>query len=307
MAKQQHSYNQTTDEVLMIRPCSFGYNTQTAVNNAFQKEVNCSAQEGALKEFDGYTTLLKEAGIKVNAIEDSPIPHTPDSIFPNNWFSTHSDGTLVLYPMFALNRRQERKQKVIDYLIENFDITDICDLSPYENQNKFLEGTGSMVIDREHGMVFACSSPRTNEEVLKAFCGKFKWDYCLFEAKDSQGSAIYHTNVMMSVGSKYAILCKDSLSTGKAAVIERLKSFGKEIVEISFDQMNHFAGNMLELHSDNPLLVLSKSAKNILNNNQLQILQSYYKMISPDLTLIETLGGGSARCMMAEIFVKQQH
>jgi len=300
-----NQFAQTAGEVLMIRPCGFCFNTQTAANNAFQVEgFSQQAQDHALQEFDAYVELLQSAGVKVNVVEDTPRPHTPDSIFPNNWFSTHSDGTLVLYPMFAQNRREERKQTVIDFLIEKYDITSICDLTPYEKKNLFLEGTGSMVIDREHGVVFACRSPRTNETVLKEFSKYFGWDYILFEANDMQGGAIYHTNVMMSVGSKFAILCTESITDKKERtnVVETLKGFGKDIIEISFDQMNHFAGNMLELHASRPVLVMSDTAKKAMQLNQMDILQSYYGVVAPKLDYIEKNGGGSARCMMAEIF-----
>lgn len=308
-------YNQTTSEVLMVRPCAFGYNPQTASNNAFQhKENEDRAQKLALAEFDSYVELLRSFGVKVNVIEDTPEPHTPDSIFPNNWFSTHSDGTMVLYPMFAKNRRLERKQAAIDYLIENYDIRNICDLTGYEGKNMFLEGTGSMVIDREHGMVYACRSPRTHETVLKEFCKVFGWKYCIFSANDSAGSSIYHTNVMMSVGSRFAVVCLESITdrAERDKVSNELSNAGKHIIEISFEQMNNFAGNMLELKSvgnkdisvNQPLLVMSSAAKMALQLNQIQLLKSYYNIVSPELHNIEVNGGGSARCMLAEIFIK---
>ena len=306
---------QTTDEVLMIRPCSFGFNSETAANNTFQKRgYEEDAQETALKEFDKYVELLQINGVKVNVVSDTPMPHTPDSIFPNNWFSTHSNGTLVLYPMFAKNRREERKTGVMDYMIENFDIHEICDLTAYEDKGLFLEGTGSMVIDRENGIVFACKSPRTDETVLKEFCKVFGWEYCMFNANDDRGNAIYHTNVMMSIGSRFSVVCLDSIKDifQKKNFMEKMKYCKKEIVEISFDQMNHFAGNMIELHSSEndknikgqPLLIMSETAFNVLSLNQKDVLESYYKILSPNLKFIEANGGGSARCMIAEIFIK---
>lgn len=308
-------FAQTTNEVLMVRPCGFGFNPQTAGNNAFQKKGDQEqAQREAVEEFDRYVALLRSLGVKVNVVEDTPTPHTPDSIFPNNWFSTHSDGTMVLYPMFAPNRRLERKEGVFNYLIENFDITTICDLTAYEDKGKYLEGTGSMVIDRQNGIVYACRSPRTNEEVLKEFCKVFKWRYLLFDAVDGEGGAIYHTNVMMSMGSRISVICLDSIADKgqRELVRDSILKSGREIVEISHEQMNQFAGNMLEVYSQGaegtkegqPILVMSATAKGSLTAEQVKKIEQYYIIAAPDLHYIEVNGGGSARCMLAEIFIK---
>ncbi len=303
------SFRQTASRVLMVRPCSFGFNVQTASNNAFQRSgFESGAQEAALGEFDSFVALLRSHGITVDVIEDTPEPHTPDSIFPNNWFSTHSDGTLVLYPMFAPNRRLERKQSVMDHLIGTFDIRNIYDLTPYESKGKYLEGTGSMVIDREAGIVYACRSPRTDEDVLKEFCKLFDWDYFLFDAMDASGKAIYHTNVMMCVGTDLAVVCLESIRDLRVRE-EFLRLLGKrDIVDISLEQMGSFAGNMLELQPSGerkPLLVMSASAKKSLRQEQLRMIESHCDIASPDLRIIEANGGGSARCMLAEIFYEE--
>ena len=303
------SFRQTANRVLMVRPCSFGFNVQTASNNAFQRSgFESGAQDAALREFDSFVALLRSHGITVDVIEDTPEPHTPDSIFPNNWFSTHSDGTLVLYPMFAPNRRLERKQNVMDHLIGTFDIRNIYDLTPYESKGKYLEGTGSMVIDREAGIVYACRSPRTDEDVLKEFCKLFDWDYFLFDAMDASGKAIYHTNVMMCVGTDLAVVCLESIRDLRVRE-EFLRLLGKrDIVDISLEQMGSFAGNMLELQpfgERRPLLVMSASARKSLRQEQLRMIESHCDMASPDLRIIEANGGGSARCMLAEIFYEE--
>jgi Uncharacterized protein conserved in bacteria containing a pentein-type domain len=306
---------QTTNTVLMVRPVAFSYNAQTALNNAFQQKgiPEDESQKEALKEFDSYVVMLKEAGINVLVVEDTLTPHTPDSIFPNNWFSTHNDKTvgskrMVLYPMFAQNRRMERKQGVFEAIkhFDNNEQREVIDLTKYENDNKFLEGTGSMILDRENKIIYACSSIRTNEDVLDDLADKLGYKYFLFEANDSNGAPIYHTNVMMCVGTAYAIVCLDSITNidEREHLIELIEESGKDIIEISLEQMYEFAGNMLELKDKegNPVLIMSARAKASLDNDQLERLNSYYKIISPDLEFIEKNGGGSARCMLAEIF-----
>lgn len=317
----------------MVRPVSFSYNEQTATNNAFQEKgiPADESQRQALKEFDNYVALLREAGINVIVVEDTPDPHTPDSIFPNNWFSTHSmqeilsaeedeeikhkdvsdSGAMVLYPMFARNRRMERKSGVFK-AIENFDKANLhamrtkIDLTSYESEDKFLEGTGSMILDRENKIVYACASARTNEDVLEKYAEEIGYSYFLFSAKDINNQPIYHTNVMMSVGSKYAIVCLDAVQDidEREHLIGLLEDNGKEIVEISLDQVYEFAGNMLELHDkqNHPVLIMSARAKASLTEAQINTLESCCKIVAPDLEYIEKNGGGSARCMLAEIF-----
>lgn len=351
---------QTTDKVLMIRPVRFSYNSQTAVNNAFQESgiPEELSQRQALKEFDAYVEMLRNEGIEVMVVEDTATPHTPDSIFPNNWLSLHSaeelaDGAsthpgsaapcnrvAVLYPMFAENRRAERRQDIIEALtgavapsctcdalapscIAAVDSPDckgaadapscataaLLDLTSYEKRNLFLEGTGSLILDRNEHLAYACQSPRTCEEVLEEWSSKMGYDYFLFHAEDMNGNPIYHTNVMMSVGEQLAVVCLDAITDieERMSLIELLEESDKEIVEISLEQMNEFAGNMLQLHTVKEgelkyIMVMSARAKDSLDQDQIEAIEKYCKIVAPDLEFIERNGGGSARCMLAEIF-----
>ena len=298
---------QTTDKVLMVRPAVFGFNVETAVNNAFQKKgAGADIPESGLRETDAYIKLLKKNGSDVVAVTDTAEPYTPDSVFPNNWFSTHDDGTLVLYPMFAENRRMERKPAVLEAIRANFDLKRTVDLTHYEADGLFLEGTGSMVLDRVNKIVYACKSPRTNETVLEDFCCRLGYTPLVFEAFDENGMQVYHTNVVMHVGSEIAVVCMESITDPgqRAKVRESLESTGKTIVEISFDQMNHFAGNMLELHNKKgeSFLIMSLTAYRSLSAEQIAFLESGMKLITPALECIEENGGGAARCMLAELF-----
>ena len=299
--------SQTTDIVLMVSPVAFDYNEETAVNNAFQEEDNQSnTAEEAREESDAYIKLLEDNGINVIAVEDTKKPHTPDSVFPNNWFSTHDDGTLVLYPMFAENRRLERKPAALEAIEANFDEERVVDLTHYEEEGLFLEGTGSMVLDRVNKIAYACESPRTNRTVLEDFCKQLGYSPVLFKAVGADGTEIYHTNVMMHVGTDVAVVCLEAIQdeAQRTEVKESIEGTGKTIVEITFDQMNHFAGNMLELHNKDgqPCLVMSLAAYNSLTKEQVEFLESKMTLITPDLECIEQNGGGSARCMIAEIF-----
>lgn len=299
--------SQTTDTVLMVSPVAFDYNEETAVNNAFQEEDNQSnTAEEAREESDAYIKLLEDNGINVIAVEDTKKPHTPDSVFPNNWFSTHDDGTLVLYPMFAENRRLERKPAALEAIEANFDEERVVDLTHYEEEGLFLEGTGSMVLDRVNKIAYACESPRTNRTVLEDFCKQLGYSPVLFKAVGADGTEIYHTNVMMHVGTDVAVVCLEAIQdeAQRTEVKESIEGTGKTIVEITFDQMNHFAGNMLELHNKDgqPCLVMSLAAYNSLTKEQVEFLESKMTLITPDLECIEQNGGGSARCMIAEIF-----
>ncbi len=298
---------QTTDTVLMVRPAAFGYNEETAVNNAFQQEhKGAEVEETAERESDAYIRLLEDNGISVVVVGDTPDPHTPDSVFPNNWFSTHEDGTLVLYPMFAENRRLERKPAVLEAISANYDVRRTVDLTHYEEEGRFLEGTGSMVLDRVRRIAYACRSPRTDEIVLDDFCKQMGYTPVLFDAADPEGRQIYHTNVMMHVGSDIAVVCMESISDPdeKAMVRASLEGSGKMIVEITADQMQHYAGNMLELHNSmgEHCLIMSLAARNVLSEGQLRKLGSGMRLVTPDLSCIEMNGGGSARCMIAELF-----
>ncbi|THU35886.1 amidinotransferase [Niastella caeni] len=302
---------QTTSHILMIRPVNFGFNAQTAVNNAFQVAGSgIAAQEKAELEFDNFVTVLRSNGVDVTVIDDTPEPHTPDSVFPNNWISFHDHNTICLYPMFAENRRQERKPGVIQQIQQTFTITNTFDFTSYENDQLFLEGTGSMVLDRDHKIAYACLSPRTHQKVLDDFCRTMNYRPVLFTAVDSAGKAIYHTNVMMCVADRYVVICLESLPNHAEykMVQENIGKSGKELINISFEQMNHFAGNMLQVENNagEKLLVMSSQAFKSLKPEQVKKLESYNRILHAPLTTIETNGGGSARCMMAEIFLKKK-
>lgn len=307
---------QTTNSILMIRPVAFRMNEQTAVNNYYQKilddlspeTVNVKAQE----EFDTFVNKLRLVGIDVTVIEDTLEPSTPDSIFPNNWISFHEDGDVVLYPMFAENRRLERREDIMDILeAKGFTISDeIMDYSSAEDDGFFLEGTGSIVLDRENGKAYCALSPRADEELFIEFCEDFDMNPIIFEAFQNVGNErklIYHTNVMMCIGDSFAVICSDCIDDKKERkmVLDSLKADGKEIVLITEDQMNCFAGNMLELigADERRYLIMSSSAHKSLTKKQISQLEEHITIISSGLDTIEACGGGSARCMMAEVFL----
>ena len=305
---------QITDHILMVRPCKFGYNAETAVNNSFlDPSAGGSAEEvaeRALAEFDAYTELLREAGVSVEVMQDTVSPSTPDSIFPNNCFSTHLDRrpdgswikSLVIYPMFAPNRRREAA-KLMAGRTTLFDR--IIDLSYHEKAGLFLEGTGSLVLDRERHIAFACASPRTNEKVLAEWAKLLGYEYFLFDATDGGGTPVYHTNVMMHVGTSAAVVCLDAVrdTARRRELVSLLEQCGKEVVEISPAQMASFAGNMLELKgSRSKVLAMSATARRSLTPAQLSVLSRDTTIVAPELGTIEKAGGGSARCMIAEIF-----
>ncbi len=297
---------QTTNHILMIRPVDFKFNEQTAGNNKFQQANSASdVQQKALQEFDGFVALLRANGVDVTVVDDTLQPETPDSIFPNNWVSFHHNGEVILYPMFSVNRRAERRTDIIESLGKTFGVTKITDLSTYESSERFLEGTGSLVLDRDNKIAYACLSLRTNKEVLEDFCEKTGYQAIVFNAVDSAGYPIYHTNVMMCVGDQFAVVCFDSIPdpTEQALVRGSLSQSGKEIVSITFDQMNHFAGNMLQVRNKEgeSLLVMSEQAYRSLEPNQISALEKYCRLVYAPLYTIETNGGGSARCMLAEV------
>lgn len=292
----------------MIRPVNFGFNAETAVNNAFQVAgQDTAAQEKAAKEFDNFVQLLQQNGVDVTVVNDTPEPYTPDSIFPNNWVSFHNDGTIILYPMFAANRRQERKPQVLQQVGNRFDIKKTVDLTTYEPQQKFLEGTGSMVLDRDNKIAYACISPRTDKAILSDFAKQMNYRAVAFTAVDEKGREIYHTNVMMCVADKYVVICLDSIADKQEQemVKQVIKESGKEIITITPEQMNRFAGNMLQLENNKgeKLLIMSSQAFNALNKEQVKKLEGFNRIIHSSLDTIETNGGGSARCMMAEVFL----
>lgn len=296
--------------LLMVRPTRFGYNAETAVNNAFQVAGDQSnVQEKALQEFDHFVEALRDQHIDVVVVQDTEHPHTPDSIFPNNWISFHKNSTIVLYPMFAENRRLERKESVMETIRAKFNIDSTIDLTKNEAQDIFLEGTGSIILDRKQKIAYANISPRTDENLFKEFCEEMGYEPVIFEAKDEQGNDIYHTNVMMCVGDQYAVICLDCIpETQREGVRAALEHSGKTIVPITYNQMNHFAGNMLQVENTagETFLVMSTQAYESLNPEQISTLEQFNPIIHVPLYTIEQNGGGSARCMMAEILLPKK-
>jgi hypothetical protein len=298
----------------MIRPVRFAFNEQTAGSNAFQDpealKASATVQEKALLEFDHMAEGLRNHGIDVTVVEDTPEPHTPDAIFPNNWVSFHRDGSVCLYPMFAPNRRLERRDEIIEGLKKKFKIERTLDFSGYEQDNLFLEGTGSMVLDRVNRIAYACLSPRTSEKVLQEFAQKMDYRLVSFMATDGKGKQIYHTNVIMSIGDKFAVICLDTIADAqeRSYILQTLQESGKEVVEISIDQLKRFAGNMLQLKNNRGegILVMSTQAYRSLLPEQLRVLEKYNHMFYSDLYTIESNGGGSARCMIAEVHLPEK-
>ncbi|WPO76997.1 citrulline utilization hydrolase CtlX [Flavobacterium sp. KACC 22761] len=306
---------QTTNSILMIRPVAFRMNEQTAVNNYYQKvldgllpsTVNAKAQE----EFDAFVEKLRSVGVDVTVIEDSVETDTPDSIFPNNWVSFHENGDVVLYPMFAENRRLERRDDILDILEEKgFGISNIVYYTSAEEEGFFLEGTGSLLLDRSNSKAYCALSPRADKELVVKFCKDFDYAPVIFEAFQTVGGErklIYHTNVMMCLGETFAVICADCIDDTKERkmVLDNLKDDKKEIILITEDQVNNFAGNMLEVRgaNDKRYIVMSASAHQSLTPMQISQIEKHAKILSSSLDTIEACGGGSARCMMAEIFL----
>ncbi len=307
---------QYTSNILMIRPASFRMNEETAVNNYFQSETQLDPRMvvgAAQREFDEFVALLRANGVNVIVVEDIKENDTPDALFPNNWISMHEDGKVGLYPMFAENRRRERREDILDVLEENgFEISEVIDYSSAEEEEVFLEGTGSLILDRENGIAYCALSDRANEELLIEFCEDFEYTPVIFspyQSAEEKRLPIYHTNVMMCVADRFAVICLESIDDKKErkAVKEHLKSTGKTIVAITEKQMHEFAGNMLQVKGKNgPALVMSDRAYHSLLPDQIKTLEGFGPIIHPKLDIIETCGGGSARCMMAEIFLPQR-
>lgn len=300
---------QTTNNILLVRPANFVFNTQTETSNAFQVKVKDNdeiVQQKAFSEFEDFTNKLKDKGANVFVFEDTAFPQKPDAVFPNNWVTFHSDGTVILYPMHAPNRQFERRTDILDELGKNFKISNVIDLSSYEKENKFLEGTGSVIFDHDHKIAYACISPRTNNELFLKLCNILKYKPISFHSYDEGGKQIYHTNVMMCVGEKFAAICLESITDEeeKEIVSGTLAATGHQVIEISYNQMKNFAGNMLEIKtSAKNILALSKSAFNILSAAQKNEIGKHCELVPLSINTIETIGGGSARCMIAEIFL----
>lgn len=306
---------QTTDTVLMIEPVAFGYNAETAENNYFQVEQKSSdVQSKALKEFNDFVEKLRNKGINVITIKDTLEPHTPDSIFPNNWVSFHKDGKVVLYPMFASNRRVERRDDIIESIKnQGFEVAEIDDWSFPETQGKFLEGTGSMIFDHDNKIAYGSVSLRLDENLFREFCEKYGFEPVIFHSFQTVGTErlpIYHTNVMMCVADRFVVICLDCIDDEleRSKVIETIKNSGKEIIEISEDQMQQFAGNMLQVQNKEgeKFLIMSETAYQSLSQEQISKIERYCEIIYSDLNTIEVNGGGSARCMLAEVFLPKK-
>ena len=303
---------QTANTVLMVEPIAFGYNSQTAQNNYFQVEQKeADIQEKALQEFNNFVEKLRAKGIQVITIKDTLEPHSPDSIFPNNWVSFHEDGRVALYPMFAMNRRVERRSDILDTLRdEGFNITEVNDFSNSEKEDKFLEGTGSMIFDHDFKIAYGSVSLRLDEGLFRDFCEKFGYTPVVFHSFQNVGNQrlpIYHTNVMMCVAEQFVVICLDCIDDEleREKVQEVIKSTDKEVIEISEEQMHQFAGNMLQVQNEEgtQFLVMSQTAYKSLTKEQIEKIESYCEIIYADLNTIELNGGGSARCMLAEVFL----
>lgn len=303
----------------MVRPHSFRKNEETATNNHYQRDIAQASPEEiierAQEEFDGFVDQLKAAGIEVVVFDEAEPHETPDALFPNNWISTHADGTVALYPMFAPNRRTERREDV-PLVLEHqfgFDVRRIIDFTEFESHNKFLEGTGSIVLDRINRKAYAALSDRTDARALEHFCDQLDFEPVAFQAfqtVDNQRLPIYHTNVMMSIGSGYAVVCLDCIDSDdeRKQVVDAIAQDGLELIAITEEQVNQFAGNMLELTGDEgPVLVMSASAYQSLVPGQIEKLQQHTTLLHAPLPTIETCGGGSARCMIAEIHLPKQN
>lgn len=306
---------QYTNTVFMVEPINFGFNEQTAVNNYFQNKTNEtseSIQEKALNEFRAMVAKLRKHGVNVIVMQDTLIPHTPDSIFPNNWISFHENKTAAIYPMFAKNRREERREdEVFEVLDEKgFELEEIMDYTSAEDEGIFLEGTGSIILDHVNKIAYAAISPRTDEELFIEFCEDFEYSPIVFRAYqtvDGERKEIYHTNVMMCVADDYTIICLSTLDDKEdlKTVTASLRNSGKEIIEITEDQMNKFAGNMLQVGGigNSKYLVMSQTSYDSLTKEQIATIEKHNPIIPVDINTIETLGGGSARCMIAEVFL----
>ena len=302
--------SQLASAVLMIRPVRFESNPLTAESNRFQSQQDASPDElqnKAIAEFEAIGNKLEQKGINVIRFDDTAEPHTPDSIFPNNWVSFHGNGTVVLYPMEAHNRRTERRQDIIDSLARDhgFQVTEIIDFSFHENESHYLEGTGSMVLDRVNHIAYACLSSRTHLDVLGEFAQRMDYDIVAFDALDRDGAAIYHTNILMNVGETLAVVCADAITREdqRNAVLQRLKDTDHEIIMLTFEQLEAFAGNMLELRAPNGerLVAMSTRARESLTTEQMNQIEKHGTILSADISTIEDSAGGSVRCMLAEI------
>jgi len=301
---------QAAQDILLIKPSGFAYNDETAVSNTFQQITDLSPgmiQQKVAEEFDAFADKLRLKGVNVMVIEDSDFPLKPDAVFPNNWASYHADGTIILYPMCAANRRLEKRPEIISNIRKRYAVNNIIDLSGYELANRFLEGTGSIIFDHISKLAYACISPRTDKGLFEELVKQLNYSPVSFYDHDPAGTEIYHTNVMMCIAEKFAVICLDSISRQEERefVRQSLLQINHEIITISFHQMKSFAGNMLALQSinNNDLLAMSQSAFDSLTADQKTVIEKYAEIVPLAIPTIETIGGGSARCMIAEIFL----
>jgi len=304
---------QQAAQVFMVEPTHFGFNTQTALSNAFQQETTLTPsqiKDQALAEFNQFAVKLRRIGIAVYPFKNSSSKHLPDAVFPNNWISLHHDGTLVLYPMLTPNRSAERDPKILDFLQESFEVKQLVDFTSAKEKGKVVEGTGSIVFDHIHQIAYACLSQRTHLDLFKEICHKLDYQPIAFTARDKNEKEIYHTNVMMAIGEAYALICLDSIvdRTEREQVKNSLEKTGHEIISITHDQMSAFAGNALELINQNGerFLVLSQTAYNALTPKQIETIEQTAQPLPVAIPTIERVGGGSVRCMLAEIFTPKR-
>lgn len=305
---------QYTSNLMMVRPASFQFNYETAVSNAFQKSLDGLSEDEikqkAIEEFDAYVAKLRSHKINVVVIQDTPEPAKPDAIFPNNWISMHEDGTIFLYPMNTKNRRLEIRPKIIDKLKTFYIINEVKDLTSLTTENKFLEGTGSIILDHKNKIAYACLSPRTDKDLFIDYCDTIGYEAIYFYSADEQDNLVYHTNVMLTIGDTFAVICLASIKDIKEQnfVKEKLEKTGHEIIDITFEQMNAFAGNMLQVENTDgkTFLVMSATAFKSLTSPQISQIEKHTSILFVSVPTIETIGGGSARCMLAEIYLEEK-
>lgn len=300
---------QSTNNILLIRPANFGFNEETAQSNVFQNKTDFDKQK-VLSEFDAFAEKLKEKGVNVFVFDDTPSPPKPDAIFPNNWISCHPDGTVILYPMFAEDRRAERRNDIVEKLKESFKIREILDLSGHEAEGKFLEGTGSIVFDHKNKIAYACLSPRTDKELFIKVSEYLNYKPVHFHSYDKNEKEIYHTNVMMCIGEKFVVICLDSITDKqeRELITLSLSETGHQIIDITFEQMNNFVGNMLVIQTNDnkSILALSQSSFDSLTTLQKKELEKFCELVPLSIKTIEIIGGGSARCMIEEVFLESK-
>ncbi len=309
-----NTLKQTTSHILMIRPANFGFNEQTAESNSFQKADDSldvdEIKQRAIEEFDRFVDLLRSKDINVHVVEDTAKPVKPDAVFPNNWITFHQDGTVITYPMLSEARRKERRPDIVEALKSSFEVSRERHLEFFESKDKFLEGTGSMILDRVNKIVYACISPRTDASLLEEFCLWTDYEKVQFHSVDAEGKDIYHTNVMMALGEGFVIICMDTIKNEeeRAALEYAFAKTNKEIIEISFEQVLAFAGNMLQVRNEHgeKFLVMSEQAFQSLDQEQIDRISVHTNILYSPIDIIETYGGGSTRCMMAEIFLPEK-